>query len=386
MMLFEKVRALSNYIRSRPPRITITLAPYSLAAALLLALASRAIVVFVAVLSWYFFPVINPNAWFTDIPIIDLFTRWDGGWYLKIAEYGYEKYPKYFYPLYPFLMKALSTPLRAFMPPLWALCIAGFAISNASFFAAVVALYRLTRLVFGDEKTAYYACAFLSLHPASVFLSSLYVESLSLALTLWTFVALEENRVSRALALASLVSLSRPVGFVVSVSFLAKGLRGRSIAYIAAALMPILPLAIFDYYWRIITGRSRIAAAIRGLTRINAKRLVPIFSCLYMPQFNFALKILFIPLFIVAILSIMYFIICKRGIEYYAYSAALLAIYAVYANIRGFPRYSLLIISIYWLLGRLVSKNATLSSALLAASASLMGLLTSVFVNWYELS
>ncbi|MEM4383795.1 MAG: mannosyltransferase family protein [Candidatus Caldarchaeum sp.] len=360
--------------------------PYSLLSALILAIVSRLVIIFTAVLGSHFLPIINPNAWDTGLPVLNLFARWDAGHYFRIAEKGYDDVTAGFFPLYPLLIKLLSSPLILYMPKLWAMNMAGFILSNFFFFTAVVGLYRLTYIVFRNNKIAFGSCLFFSFWPSSVFLSAVYAESLTLALTLHAFVMLERERYLVGSLLAFLAALSRPIGFVAFIPFLIKAIKRRSLVTFGSAVLPLSSIILFDVYRYTVVSRFDLASIFQPLLTITNTRPFLIFTdVITQTQFNPALKILSLPLFSLMFLSFIYVMLTKEGITYSAYSAALMTIYLFFASIQGLPRYSLMVITIYWMLGHVWSRTQSIGIACLTGSATLMGLLTIVFANWYEL-
>ncbi|KAG6545043.1 hypothetical protein Mapa_013737 [Marchantia paleacea] len=108
---------------------------------------------------------------------------WDGVYYVKIAECGYEYEQAHaFLPLLPLLMRIVA---RTFLPKLIpllglraTLALAGYLINNVSFVLAAYFLYRLTQALLEDEKLALTAAALFCFNPASTFYSAVYSESL----------------------------------------------------------------------------------------------------------------------------------------------------------------------------------------------------------------
>ncbi|MEM2373310.1 MAG: mannosyltransferase family protein [Nitrososphaerota archaeon] len=362
------------------------LTPYGLSSALLLAFASRLFIVLVAVLGSYFLPIINPNAWDSGVPVLNLFARWDAGHYFRIAEHGYDQSTIGFFPLYPMLLRLLSAPLTPFMPKMWALNIAGFVLSNFFFFIAIVGLYRLTYSVFGNSKIAFGSCLFLSFFPTSVFFSAVYAESLTIALTLWAFLMLEKNKKIIGSLLAFLAGLSRPIGFIAFIPFFIDAIKRRSLSTAGLAIFSFSSIIAFDVYRYTLVGKSVVMSTLQAIFKIiNTKPLLVFTDLFVQPRFNFALNIVSVMIFFLIIISFAYMILANKGIGYLAYSAALLIVYVFLSTFQGFPRYSLMIITSYWLLGYIWSKSQNVGLFCLTWSASLMGLLTVIFANWYEL-
>ncbi len=364
--------------------IRIKLKQDGIGMALIIALASRVFTIFNAVLGSYFIPIVNPNAWDTGLPILNLFARWDAGHYFRIADQGYDRSNLAAFPLYPLLLKIASTPLEPFMPKLWALNIAGFTVSNTFFFISVIGLYRLTYRLFQDSRMAFASTAFLSFYPTSVFLSAAYAESLTLALTFWSFIMLEERKFFKSSILAFLAGLSRPIGFLASIPILLSGVKDRSVKEIVLAFFSASSILAFDAYRYMLTGNFYILSALYWLIRVPAIRPTLIFGDLSSTvEINVAIKILSTITIIFAAASCA--VTAGRAPKYTIYSIALLIAYLFYASMEGFMRYSLTIVTLYWLLAYASVKSRTVETILLCGTSMLLGLLTVVYANWYEL-
>ncbi|KAJ1696753.1 hypothetical protein LUZ63_005265 [Rhynchospora breviuscula] len=108
---------------------------------------------------------------------------WDGVYFVRIAECGYEYEQTYaFLPLLPISMSLLSRSVFAPLVPLIGyravLALSGYILNNIAFVLATLYLYRLSNLIFKDSAAALRASLLFCLNPASIFYSSLYTESL----------------------------------------------------------------------------------------------------------------------------------------------------------------------------------------------------------------
>jgi hypothetical protein len=134
--------------------------------------------------------------------------RWDSGFYTAIATHGYAGTASgraAFYPLYPWLMRALDWVLGS---PV----VAGVTVSLIAFVAALVMLQRLTELELG-RGAADATVLLIAFAPLSFFFSAVYTESLFLALTVGSLLALRTGRWRIACALAAAACLTRVTGF-----------------------------------------------------------------------------------------------------------------------------------------------------------------------------
>ena len=155
--------------------------------------------------------------------VLNPLTTWDGAWYLRIAADGYaERQSAAFFPLYPLLIRFLSTVTGLSHPA------SGLVISNLAFLAALFLLYRLVGDRYGSGL-ATRATWLLALTPMGFFFSALYTESLFLCLSLAAVVLAREGRwTSTAIALA-LVTLTRSAGVFVIVPVLAALIEQRGV-------------------------------------------------------------------------------------------------------------------------------------------------------------
>lgn len=143
--------------------------------------------------------------WVHDVGwLVDMWSRWDGGWYAAIAQDGYADPERStaFFPLYPAAMKVLGTLLGGHP------VLAGVLISLAAGIAAVVVLHRLTAELLG-EAAANRTVLFLSLYPMSFFLLAVYSESLYLLLSASVFLLARRDRFAAAGVVTGLALLTR---------------------------------------------------------------------------------------------------------------------------------------------------------------------------------
>ncbi len=157
---------------------------------------------------------LNPNRGRWDSPrqhelgaAIDVWSRWDSEWYLRIAESGYD-WPSStpaFFPLYPLLVGGVGRLFGGHF------LLAGLVVSLAAGAVAFALLYRLVLRRFRPDD-GFRSVLYLALFPTSLFLGAVYAESLVLALALGTFVLAEERRAGWASVTAGLALLTRPYG------------------------------------------------------------------------------------------------------------------------------------------------------------------------------
>jgi len=177
--------------------------------------------------------------------------RWDGAWYLVIAQHGYRPHGGLataaraaFFPLYPLVtgvVGELGVPL----------VLAGVLVSIAALAVALYGLHRLTTLEWGPGEegghVARLAVLVCALSPMAFFFSAVYSESLYLALSVGVFWSARTGRFATACALGAFAAATRSAGLVL-----------------------ILPIAML-YLWGPRTDRPPDRRAPRG----GWRRLVP---------------------------------------------------------------------------------------------------------------
>ncbi len=209
----------------------------------------------------------------SDHDFINLPARWDAGWYLWIAEDGYEPHSDLssqqtgaFFPAFPMLMRsggALlgSGTLRSYVPGIntqhtaesrfiWG----GVLAALAAFFFALGYLYRLARDECG-EHVARGSIALLAAYPFALFFSAAYTESLFLLGNVAAFYHLRRGDHVAAGAWGVLVGLTKPNGILLSVPLFLLWLGQGGVSPLAPRLralmvvgMPAVGTAVFSVY------------------------------------------------------------------------------------------------------------------------------------------
>jgi Gpi18-like mannosyltransferase len=141
-----------------------------------------------------------------------IWNRWDAPHYLDLARMGYvsggvEARWIVFYPLYPWLVRAVAFVVRDDM-------LAAFVVSGVASVAAGLLLYRLARADGEPEEVARASVFYLLVFPTAYFLHIGYTESLFLALSLGAFLAARARSWRVAGLLGGLAAMTRINGVV----------------------------------------------------------------------------------------------------------------------------------------------------------------------------
>jgi hypothetical protein len=199
---------------------------------------------------------------------LNLPARWDTGWYIGIAAEGYRWQPSRtsvqqniaFFPAYPMLMRYGALFLAREL--MWT----GVLISWASFFAALVYLYRFTSERFGDERGRA-TLALLATYPFALFFSTAYTEALFLLALVGACYHFERDQLWKAGAWGLLAGLTRPNGCLLSVVLACIAVRPwfaggaavsaewkRFATRIGVAALPGIGMLMYSAYIYLLTG------------------------------------------------------------------------------------------------------------------------------------
>jgi hypothetical protein len=173
--------------------------------------------------------------------ILDSLLHWDAGWFLRIAEHGYNYDCAPFFPLFPFLIRMLTLLTHSNV-------ISGFIIANTALFVACFFLYRMVK----DDKNEEIATTtvFIMLFfPTAIFFTSIYSESLLLAFTLGAFYYARKDQFIIAAVLGALAALTRNLGVVTFFALLyyIYNANGGRFNLKKAALLLIIPASLLIF-------------------------------------------------------------------------------------------------------------------------------------------
>ncbi len=159
---------------------------------------------------------------FSPHRLLDIWGRWDSGWYLDLVRHGYTvsgdltavQSTVAYFPSYPWLVRLLVWPL----PTAWrtdgALLAAGVLVSNALLVAALILLYHWALAVTQDTGAAQRTVWYLLLFPTGFILSCVYTEATFLFFVTAAFYAATQRAWGWAGVAALGVGLTRPLGML----------------------------------------------------------------------------------------------------------------------------------------------------------------------------
>lgn len=181
---------------------------------------TRLILICAACFAIYRIPAARAVGWHlpTSSNALNMWSHFDGRWYLAIARDGYEWNPNEqcsvpFSPLYPMLMR-FGGRLAGGSDD--AYLIAGLIISNIALVVAIGYVMALLLMDGHDRLTATRASWYILLFPTSFFLSAVYPMSLFMALAAAAFFHARKQQWNLVGVLAGLAALSRPDGVLLT--------------------------------------------------------------------------------------------------------------------------------------------------------------------------
>lgn len=355
---------------------------------MLMAMFSRLLVFGAAILAASVFDTSCNKCWDLGVPFLNLFSRWDSGHYSDIATHGYsstivENWE--FFPGYPSMMAAVGWVVNVMthLQPLVAVSLAGFVISNAAFFGAVYAFYKLSCTVL-DPALAYEAALFLALYPAGVFLSSVYSESLFLMLTIGSLYYWRVKSFGKSGFLGFLSAITRPVGIFLIVPYVYSAVAGSSkrdqqkaILQIACVLSGYLTFMAFS---QIMTGTPFANFVAENLYwRVDSNIIAKIVAA-YEEVIANPIILPFIILSFLTLATSTINIRSKTEAAILLYGVCLLGVYLL-NPIDSFPRYSITLLPMFWILARW-SQRLAVKIFIIVLFVALLLVGTGLFVNW----
>ncbi len=150
------------------------------------------------------------------LPLFWGFSNFDGEHYVSIAQNGYAPLQHFFFPVYPLLIRIISTVLGH---SLFLYNLSGILVSFVSTAVFLVGLVQLLKIDY-SEKVTELTILLLVLSPASFFFFMVYTESLFLALAVWCFYFSRRRLFLPAVILASIASATKVVGFSLGIAIL----------------------------------------------------------------------------------------------------------------------------------------------------------------------
>ena len=155
---------------------------------------------------------LSPN----NHPFLNAWVRWDAGWYQGVAKSGYQfvagqQSNTAFFPAYPMTIRLVHGIFRGRTDLSW--FVSGLIASNIALLGALYYLVRLVRLD-ADYQTGARAALYLLTFPTTLFLSSVYSESLFILVTVAAFYHARRGQWLAASCFGAIAALTRSPGIL----------------------------------------------------------------------------------------------------------------------------------------------------------------------------
>lgn len=185
-----------------------------------------------------------------------MWSRWDAGWYVDIARSGYQYEPgkpsnAAFFPLYPAAIRIIHAIFLLPSSDYWWLA-TGILLSNTCLLAGLL-YFRALLVMDVTPALAARAILYLLIFPTTLFLSSVYTESLFFATTLAAFYYARKEKWLFAGICTALATLTRSQGIILLAPLFFEYLSQREFKLrkldwnLATFALP--PIALFAFAW-----------------------------------------------------------------------------------------------------------------------------------------
>jgi len=342
----------------------------------------RIVDVFVAFVAPRLIPYLGFFAYQKDLAsyhlpkIISSLANFDGLYYLRIAQRGYQQYEQVFFPFYPFLVRIFSPVfINNYL-------MSGLFISNLSFLLGLIIFYKYLLLTM--KPFSHLAIIFFLLFPTSFFFGVAYTEGLFFLLIILSLYFLKKNRLFFAGFCGFLAALTRVQGVLLIIPFCLEAVRilknKRKFWSISlVSITPVLGLLTYMRYLLKTTGDQFYffhSQTVFGPSRSTKIILLPqvfyrylkifltsqhnfqyFISAFEFITFSFALIILILDFIENFKLKIKNFSLI--GLNLFSLANILLPTFT--GSFMSIPRFALLSLSFFVFLGRIKNRLTTLS-------------------------
>lgn len=310
----------------------------------------------------------------TPRTLLTVLTHWDGGWYMSVAQHGYNYIPGQqsnmaFFPLYPALIWLADQVIPDMR-------VAAVLVSNLLFLGAALFFQRLVELDYRNPRVVRASILFLMFTPVGFYFSSAYAESTFLFLAIGSLLAARKGHWLIACGCGMLLTATRNIGFWITFPLLFEYVRQmwrpeigiRSLIHPRILLFGLIPLGLMAFMFYCYQRYGDPFAYVHASAAWGRKLALPtrtVETILTAPPFYqwFFSGAILIPI----TLWIVGFFLRVRP-EYLVFTGLLLLTYVSANNAEGMPRFVTVLFPLYIVLGVLSVRYPRLFEPLLAAS------------------
>jgi hypothetical protein len=250
---------------------------------------------------------------FSPYRLLDIWGRWDSGWYANIALHGYRVQGNVaevqsnvaFFPVYPYLVAGLLWLVPDRLQSGGVVLLAGLVVANGFLVAALLLLHRLVMTLYADRPLAQRTVLYLLLFPTGFFLSAFYSEAAFLFFAVAVFYAASQRAWSWGALAAAVLGATRPLGVLIGLPLFwlyldAAGWRLRAIRWDVLWLL-LVPAGFLAHLWHIYAISGNWLAPIyaqqaffRGATTPWTTLLDPVNPNIFLIQLEQVLTLVFL--------------------------------------------------------------------------------------------
>jgi len=370
---------------------------------------TRIIVFLAAYLTEVAFPGLIGDGYYHVDPdniLLDVWARWDSGFYLTIINGGYDfvvgqQSNVAFFPLYPLMVNLLAELTNNVL-------LAAVIISNSCLFLSLVFLYKLTEHEF-DKDTAGRTVFYIAAFPTAFFFSAVYTESTFLLFSIGALYFARKGEWGWAAVMGMLCSMSRIVGVlsfgviglewlkyhgwtfstIYKLSAWKNMLKGIKTDWVNLAVIFLVPLGLLSYmiflhiqfndpvaFSTVQSAWGREQIGPHAVLLRDVKLLLSGDFLRGEIWYHIALDL--VPA--IAVLASLIWMWRRLG-ESYAILSALSILIPLNSGSQSLSRYVLVVFPFFMLLGYL-GKHKLIDRSLMILFSVFLGIFTALFVNW----
>jgi Gpi18-like mannosyltransferase len=336
--------------------------------------------------------------WDVNLPLVNLFSRWDAGYYAQIAISGYPSGNNplaihwAWFPLFPLIIGFIGKLFMGLLEPVESVVLAGFILNNILFFVNMLLFFKLTTFIFKNRKIALLSSIFFAFWPGSLFYSCVYSESLFMTLMLGAFYFLETEKEVKSAVLGFLAGLTRSSGLLIVIPFLYNFVKKRTDSSYYQMVFVSLPYLLFNLFGNVYTGvfpvRDVVYNQYWGYPSFFLIQLFEIaspYTILFFTEFCLVLVPFFYMFFskdlLVSVFSLG--IKCEtRETKYFGLAFVQLILLLFVSIVANVHRYALSILPLYWVFTKICNEKPKLGVMSLALMISLLIIGTMLFSTW----
>ena len=323
-------------------------------------------------------------------------SNFDGIFYTRIATQGYSYTEQAFFPLYPLLIRSMNGFIGN---PLYS----GILISHLAGTAALFVFYKYLKMLY-PKQNPIWILLFLIAYPTSYYLGVMYNESVFFLLFISTLYAYKKEHYAAAGVLGYLTALTRVIGVFVAIPIgfllLQKYLSERKVSLsFTVLLMPLLGLGSYcAYLWKTVGDPFFFIHAQESFGAHRSSQLITPLQVLYRylkifvtadHNFQFYVAALEVSFFIIVTGILVYDLVKilkekslnfdRLGLNIFSFANILIP--TLTGTFTSIPRYSLMSLSIFCVLGNIT--NIYLRYTILAVCIILHICLLALFIQGY---